>query len=253
RKFLQDLTATCGTKTDFRVSETPCFLPRPLMQQMSDYGRELTEQLVNNQAYRKASDAAVPAAYNVANESALPMFLQVDFGVVCDATGELQPKLVELQAFPSLYGYQPTIARQYLDSYKLPDDLRIFFGHFDEHGYWQFMRNVIVADCDPEDTVLLEIDPFKQKTLPDFLITQKQLDIAIVDIRDVIKQGKRLFYRKDGQLVAIERIYNRCIVDELVRKNVNLPFDFRDDLDVQWAGHPNWYFRLSKFSIPHLK
>jgi hypothetical protein len=22
---------------------------------------------------------------------------------------------------------------------------------------------------------------------------------------------------------------------------------------VEWAGHPNWYFRISKFSIPYLK
>jgi hypothetical protein len=253
RQFLRDLTATCGTKTEFRVSETPCFLPQPLMRQMCDYGRELTEQLVNSKTYRKASDVAVPAAYNIANENSLPMFVQVDFGLVCDANGDLQPKLVELQAFPSLYGYQPALARQYRDTYGLSKDLELFFGGLEEEAYWQLMRRLIVADCDPQNVVLLEIDPFEQKTLPDFLITQKWLGVAIVNIRDVVKMGRRLLYRKDGQLVAIERIYNRCIVDELVRKGVNLPFDFRDELDVQWAGHPNWYFRISKFSIPHLK
>ena len=34
---------------------------------------------------------------------------------------------------------------------------------------------------------------------------------------------------------------------------MKLAFDWRDDLDVEWAGHPNWYFRISKFSIPYLK
>ncbi len=252
-RLLNDLTETCGTKTDFRVSETPCFLPQALLRQMCDYGKELVEQLVNNKAYRKASDSAVPAAYNVANESELPMFAQVDFGLVRDASGALQPKLVELQAFPSLYGYQPALARQYRDSYGLDKNLKIFFADLDENSYWELMRRVIVADCDPKNVVLLEIDPFEQKTLPDFLITQKWLGIAIVNIRDVIKQGKCLFYREENQLVPIARIYNRCIVDELVRKGVNLPFDFRDELEVQWAGHPNWYFRISKFSIPHLK
>jgi hypothetical protein len=115
------------------------------------------------------------------------------------------------------------------------------------------MQRLIVRDHQPENVVLLEIDPFQQKTLPDFLITQKWLGIAIANIRDVVKEGRRLFYRKDGHLTLIERIYNRCIVDELVRKGVNLPFDFRDELNVEWAGHPNWYFRISKFSIPHLK
>ena len=253
RKFLEDLRTMCGTPTEFRVSETPCFLPQSLMKQMCNYGAELTKQLVNSKQYRKASDAAVPAAYNVAGENTLPMFVQVDFGVVRNSNGELEPKLVELQAFPSLYGYQPALANQYRESYRLDKELRLFFGDFDEDSYWQLMRRLIVGDSDPENVALLEIDPFEQKTLPDFLITQKWLGIAIVNIRDVVKQGKCLFYRKDGRQIAIERIYNRCIVDELVRKNVNLPFDFRDELDVEWAGHPNWYFRISKFSIPYLK
>jgi hypothetical protein len=253
RQFLQDLRAMCGTPTEFRVSETPCFLPQSLMKQMCDYGRELTQQLVNSKEYRKLSDAAVPTAYNVANENTLPMFVQVDFGLVRVANGKLEPKLVELQAFPSLYGYQPALARQYRESYGLNKELKVFFSDLEEGSYWQLMRRVIVGDSDPRNVALLEIDPFEQKTLPDFLITQKWLHIAIVNIRDVVKQGKYLFYRKDKQLVPIHRIYNRCIVDELVRKNVNLPFDFRDEFDVEWAGHPNWYFRISKFSIPYLK
>jgi hypothetical protein len=42
------------------------------------------------------------------------------------------------------------------------------------------------------------------------------------------------------------------IVDELVRKDVPFNFDYRDELEVEWAGHPNWFFRLSKFSLPFL-
>ncbi len=74
---------------------------------MAEYGRDLVLQLVDNPEYRRASDVTVPPQYNVANESPRPMFLQVDFGLVRNAEGELEPKLVELQAFPSLYGYQP--------------------------------------------------------------------------------------------------------------------------------------------------
>jgi hypothetical protein len=50
----------------------------------------------------------------------------------------------------------------------------------------------------------------------------------------------------------VERIYNRTIVDELERRAIQMPFDFRDGLRVEWAGHPNWFFRLSKFSLPYL-
>jgi hypothetical protein len=179
--------------------------------------------------------------------------VQGDFGLVRAAKGELEPKLVELQAFPSLFGYQAEMARQYIEVYELPASLSIFLGGLEEKAYWKLLRELIVGDKDPKNVVLLEIDPFKQKTLPDFLITQRRLGIAIVNIRDLVKQGKRLFYPQDGKLVPISRIYNRCIVDELVRKGVTLPFDLRNELDVEWAGHPNWYFRISKFSIPYLR
>jgi hypothetical protein len=251
--FLRDLNAVCGTPLEFRVCETPCFIPYALLAKMCEYGRELVDQLVNNSEYLRISDAAVPPNYNVANEAAQPMFVQVDFGLVCESNGELQPKLVELQGFPSLYGYQPALARQYVDSYGLDRDLNIFFGALDESSYWKLLHRLIVADSNPENVVLLEIDPFEQKTLPDFLITQKHLGIAIINIRDLVKQGKRLFYPNGQKLIPVERIYNRCIVDELARKGVTLPFDVRDELAVGWAGHPNWYFRLSKFSIPYLR
>jgi hypothetical protein len=252
-QLLHDLNAVCGTALQFRVSETPCFLPQSLITKMCDYGVQLVQQLVRNPEYARQSDAAVPADYNVANENPLPIFVQVDFGLVRDSNGKLQPKLVELQGFPSLYGYQPALAAQYKQTYELPEDLKIFFGDLDEGSYWKLMQRLIVGDCDPKNVVLLEIDPFEQKTLPDFLITQKKLGIAIANISGVVKQGKRLFYREHEKLVPIERIYNRCIVDELSRKGVKLPFDVREPLDVQWAGHPNWYFRISKFSIPYLR
>ena len=129
----------------------------------------------------------------------------------------------------------------------------MYLAGVDRDSYWRLMRQLIVADHDPENVILMEIDPEHQKTLPDFLVTQRELGIAIVDILSLIKRGKKLFYRKNGREIEVRRIYNRCIVDELERKGVTLPFDLRDELDVEWAGHPNWYFRISKFSIPYLK
>lgn len=253
RRFLADLDKVCGTHVGFRVSETPCFVPKALLDQMAQYGRELVSQLVDNPQYLRASDASVPPQYNVANQARLPMFVQVDFGLVRSASGELEPKLVELQAFPSLYGYQPTSAHQYIGSYDLPRDLGIYLGGHDRESYWKLMRELIVAGHDPESVILMEIDPEHQKTLPDFLVTQRELGIAIVDILSLKKRGAKLFYAKDGRDIEVRRIYNRCIVDELERKGMTLPFDLRDELNVEWAGHPNWYFRISKFSIPHLK
>jgi len=250
--FLGSLEASVGAPIAFRVSETPCFLPKSLLDQMAEYGRDLVLQLVDNPDYHRASDVTVPARYNVAHESPRPMFLQVDFGLVRNANGELEPKLVELQAFPSLYGYQPVLAKQYIESYGLPAGLGIYLGGYEHDSYLELMRQLIVAGHDPENVILLEIDPEKQKTFCDFVATQRELGIAIVDILKLKKRGRQLFYEKEGREIPVYRIYNRCIMDELERKKIELPFDFTEPLDVEWAGHPNWYYRISKFSIPYL-
>lgn len=252
QQFLDRLRQTCGTDIQFRVCEAPCFFPGSLLNEMARAGTEMVRQLVDSLEYMKASDATIPAEWNVPNQNERPLFLQVDFGLVRQ-NGKLKPKLVELQAFPSLYAYQPAMAQTYVDSYGLSPDLKLYLSDLDAVSYEAMLRRAVVGDHDPENVVLLEIDPFHQKTLPDFLLTRKLLGIPVVDIRDVVKQGNKLHYRCDGRLVPIERIYNRAIVDELVRKSVTLPFDYRDELDVEWAGHPNWYFRISKFSLPFLK
>jgi hypothetical protein len=251
--LLKTLEERCGTPVKFRVSETPCFFPAALLEGMSHAGEELIRQLVDSREYHVRSEASIPADFKVPNEAATPMFIQVDFGVVRDKNDNLKPKLVELQAFPSLYGYQAVLAQTYKDVYGLDPMLRYLLNGLDEQSYVELLRQAVLADHDPENVILMEIDPMHQKTLPDFLVTERMLGIRTVCITDLKKEGNRLLYERGGKRVPIHRIYNRAIVDELERKAVTLNFDFRDDLDVEWAGHPNWYFRISKYSIPYLK
>jgi hypothetical protein len=266
--FLRRIDDACGTHVQFRLSETPCFFPKSLLERMARDGKELIRQLAESTEYRARSEASIPAEFRVPNEPSHPMFVQVDFGLVRDAGGELQPKLVELQAFPSLYAYQVTLAQSYIDVYGLENralgsglrasasdgqGLNYFLSGLDAESYRELLRRAIVGTHDPENVILMEIHPQEQKTLPDFLLTEKMLGINTVDIEQVKKDGSRLYYERNGRRVPIQRIYNRAIVDELQRKGVKLGFDWRDDLDVEWAGHPNWYFRISKFSIPYLR
>jgi len=261
RALLRRMDDVSGTHVQFRISETPCFFPKTLIDRMASDGQELIRQLVDDPAYRAKSDEAVPAEFRVPNEPSHPLFIQVDFGLVRDAHGELQPKLVELQAFPSLYAYQGPLAEAYVDTYGLqkqtsdlgPETLKYFLSGLNRDTYRELLRRAIVGTHDLENVVLMEIHPREQKTLPDFLLTDKMLGVRTVDIVDIKKDGSHLHYERGGKRIPIRRIYNRTIVDELERKNVKLNFDWRDDLDVEWAGHPNWYFRISKFSIPYLK
>jgi len=256
--FLRRIDDACGTHVQFRLSETPCFFPETLLQRMVEAGKVLIRQLVESPDYLARSNASIPEEFRVPNEPPHPMFVQVDFGLVRDAGGDLQPKLVELQAFPSLYAYQATLAQSYLDVHGLNErdsgsELKYFLSGLDEKSYRELLRSAIVGHHDPENVILMEVHPQAQKTLPDFLLTEKMLGVRTVDIEAIKKHGSQLYYERNGGRVPIRRIYNRAIVDELQRKNVSLGFDWRDDLDVEWAGHPNWYFRISKFSIPYLR
>ncbi len=252
-RLRREMTSRCGMEVPFALCETPCFFPNALVERMGEDGKALIRQLVENPEYRARSEASIPAKFRVPNEAPHPMFIQVDFGLVRDSAGELQPKLVELQAFPSLYAYQPVLAQAYVDVFSLDAKLRYFLSGLESASYQQLLRDAIVAGFDPANVVLMEVYPEEQKTRPDFLLTEKLLGIRTVCITKIHKEGRRLFYEESGKRVPIERIYNRTIVDELERKGVTPPFDFRDELDVEWAGHPNWYFRMSKYSIPYLK
>jgi hypothetical protein len=259
-ELLRRLEERCGAPIQFRISETACFLPETLVGRMAESGKELIRQLVESPEYLRRSEESIPAEFRAPGESAHPMFVQVDFGLVRDRQGMLQPKLVELQAFPSLYGYQTVLAQTYIDTYGLDrgvfarnGGLKFYLGELDEASYGTLLRKAVVGECDTKNVILMEVDPEEQKTLPDFRVTEKLLGVRTVDITKIRKSGRELYWEDGGKRVPIRRIYNRAIVDELERKGVKLGFDFRDELDVEWAGHPNWYFRISKFSIPFLK
>ena len=242
RQFLSAISQRCGAPIAFRLCETPCFFPADLIGTMVRYGKELVNQLMSSAEYLAESAASIPDEYNVPNETQHPLFVQVDFGI----DRNLEPKLVEIQGFPSLYAFQPVAAEMYREVYDLNGNLHHFLSGAD---YWPLLRKAIVGECAPENVILMEIDPYHQKTLPDFLMTEKYCGVKPVSLTDIRKRGNRLYHGD----VPIHRIYNRVIVDELQRKNIHPAFDFRDDLDVEWAGHPNWYFRISKFSLPYLR
>jgi len=253
RAFLARLDDACGTHIKFRNSETPCFYPKSLLDKMAAYGEELIRQLMSDSEYLTASQSVIPAEFNVPGESSHPEFIQVDFGLVRDSSANIEPKLVEIQGFPSLYAFQRTLAQEYISAYGLDPGLKFLLGGLEPQSYVSLLRRAILGECEPENVVLMEIDPLEQKTLPDFLLTERLCGVKTVNVMDMRKEGRRLFHSRDDKLVPIRRIYNRVIVDELMRKEKTLPFSLRDDLDVEWAGHPNWFFRLSKFSIPYLR
>lgn len=216
---------------------------------MSRAGRELVGQLLNNKLYMEASDREMPPQYHVPNEASEPLFIQADFGIVHE-NERLAAKLVEIQGFPSLYAYQTEMARQHMRAYDLDPNLKHLLSELDLGQYHSLLGEAILNGHSPENVILMEIDPDQQKTVCDFICTERIYKIRAVCITKIKKRGNKLYYDCDGVETPIHRIYNRAIFDELERKKVEIPFSWTDDLQVEWAGHPNWFFRLSKFSIP---
>jgi hypothetical protein len=250
-KFLKSLESSVGAKIEFRPCETPVFLPNDLLDAMCRAAQEIITQL-RTQEYRTASARAIPLEFYAPQESINPHFVQVDFAVTRDESGNLAPKLIELQGCASLYAFQLLLPHVYRQFYEL-SGLRYLLNGISDEEYLGLLRTVILNDQAEEQVILMEIDPIYQKTRPDFIINEKLLGLPTVSITDVIKRGNKLFYKVRGREVEIRRIYNRVIIDELIKKEIRINFDFRDDLDVEWVGHPNWYFRMSKFSLPYLK
>ena len=241
-----------GVPLGFTLSETPCFFPASLLDAMATTGATLVSGFLADRQAGAAVEALIPERYLGPGQEAVPTCVQVDFGVVRTADGRYEPRLVELQAFPSLYGFQHVLAEAHREVYGLPADLVTYLGGLDAERYLALMRDVLVGPHEPGDVVLMEIAPEQQKTRLDFAVTAQLWGIDTVEPRDVIVRDRRLWRRTATGERPIRRIYNRIIPDELDRTGHPMPFDYRDDLDVEWIGHPAWYFRLSKSAIPWL-
>lgn len=262
RSMLHGVDAVARAHVAFPIAETPCFFPKALLDEMAQIGADLTQRLIDDPEYLARSLAAIPEAWRAADQDAHPHFLTADFGLVREFDGRLAPRLIEMQAFPSVFGFQWVVSEAYRSAFDLAPSLRFLLSGLDESSYWKLLRQVIVAGHDPDTVVLTDVEPAAQKTLPDFKITADRLGIHIVDIADLAPEDRpdagsarptsRLCFREGRRRVPIRRIYNRAIVDELIAKQIRLQFDYRESFDVEWAGHPNWYFHVSKFALPWL-
>jgi hypothetical protein len=248
--YQADLARRLNCKFEFRLAETPIFLPDDFKARIVKSGKEIIAQLSDPNRIARMQ-RAIPARWNVPGMDRLPNFAQVDFAVV-EENGQYVPKLIELQGFPSLTALQVVQRDAFVDMLAKMDGLdyewSCWFSGLDRGAFVDLTRRTIAADHDPKEVVLLDIDPPAQKTSPDFHATKKLFEIDSVDPRELTKRGRKLF--RGG--VQIKRIYNRVVFDELIRKDVQTPFDYREELDVEWSPHPNWYWVWSKYSLPFL-
>jgi len=253
--FLQDLHSHYPGAIEFRVAETPVFIPTSFATQLKDTCEHIID-LILAPSFKEQTQRAIPQTDRVPNENGHSHFLAFDFGVCVDKNGGWQPQLIELQGFASLYGFQafyPDILRRH---FSIPDDYSQYLNGYDRSGYLSALSDVILAGLPPEQVILLELHPHRQKTRIDFYCTQDYLGIQVVCLTELIQERRKLFYihAATGKKTEIRRIYNRVIFDELnaARPTLGAHVDIRQDLDVEWVAHPNWFYRISKFMLPFI-
>ncbi len=241
---------TYAHRSPFRIAETPLFIGNDLRDKIFQACEDIVD-VVASPDFLKRSQSALLAGQIVPNETSHTTFLQMDFGLCRDKDGTITPQLIETQGFPSLYFFQDAVARAYRKFFDIPDEYLHLFNGLDSASYKEKLREIIVGDHDPENVVILEVEPEKQVTAIDFYVAERWLGVKAVCVSKVIKERNQLFYRKDGRKIRIERIFNRVIFDELIRRD-DLPRQFylTQEADVEWIGHPNWFFRISKHTLP---
>ena len=252
--FLQDINQTFNHTPSFRIAETPVFINRPLKTQLMEACEGIIDQICVPDFKAKTERAILPK-YHVGGEDEHTLFLQMDFGICEDEQGHLSPQLIEIQGFPSLYFFQDMLANTYRRHFDIPANYSHLFDGLDSTSYINLLRKNIVGSSDPKNVVLLEVLPEQQTTRIDFLATQRDLGIAVKCISDLKKEGNSVYYIDEkGQKVGVEKIFNRVIFDELVRyPDLKRDFYFSEPADVEWIGHPHWFFRISKFTLPFLQ
>lgn len=250
--FLKDIAMDFDFAPTFRIAETPFFISDELKDQILQACDELIT-FFKRDDFKALTQRAIDLNTHVSNEDSHTQFIAIDFGI-CEENGAIVPKLIEVQGFPSVFNFQFNLFRKLLDHYPFLDQTTPYLSGLDEEGYLGILKKVILKDYKAEEVVLLEIEPEKQNTKIDFYYCRRDLGIPIVCVTEVIKEDKKLYYLNEaGEKFQIKRIYNRVIFDELdLRKDLKLQFSFQDELEVEWAGHPNWYSRISKFILPYL-
>ncbi len=253
--YLTQLDAKHPGALEFRVAETPIFIDKSFTTKMLAACESIVDVITQPNFYALTKNA-VPPQVKVPNGTKFSNFIAFDFGICENESGELEPQLIEMQGFPSLFAFQIWQEEIASKCWEIPDNFSPYLGGLDKESYTKLLSDIIIGNHAKENVVLLELFPHQQKTKVDFYCTEDYVGIKIVGLTELIQEGKQLFYINDGVKTPIKRIYNRVIFDDLQQQ----PQDVQDkgqlllaELDVEWVPHPNWFYKISKYTLPFIK
>jgi hypothetical protein len=255
KAFLDEIFNTHPDQIEFRLAESPIFVPKQFTQQMLDACERIIDLIVDP-AFKELTKNAIPSHLQVPHENAHSHFIAFDFGICVDEAGAYEPQLVEMQGFPSLFAYEVLLDDVFRKHFEVPSNFSTYLNGYTRESYLQLMKDIIVAGEAKENVILLEIFPRKQKTRIDFYCTEEYLGIKMVCLTELIREGKKLYYINNGKKTEVKRIYNRVIFDDLMQQPAEVQEKGKilfEELDVEWVPHPNWFYRISKYTLPLIR
>lgn len=253
--FLNQLHGVYPGQVDFRVAETPIFVPKDFTKKMLDACENIVDIIIDPK-FKELTKNAIPKNVQVPGENDHSHFIAFDFGICINEAGEYEPQLIEMQGFPSLFAYEILLDDVYKDNFPVPPGFSSYLGGYTKETYSRLLKEIITGTHHPENVILLEIFPRKQKTRIDFYCTEEHTGIKMVCLTELIKEEKKLYYLNEGKKTKVKRIYNRVIFDDLQQQAPEVQEKgkiFFEDLEVEWCPHPNWFYRISKYTLPLIK
>ncbi|QEC66073.1 hypothetical protein FRZ67_01660 [Panacibacter ginsenosidivorans] len=254
KAYLEELNAPHPGAIEFRIAETPVFVDKIFTEKMLSACESIVD-VITQYNFKSLTSHAIPEDIKVPNENDYSHFIAFDFGVCENEAGELEPQLIEMQGFPTLFAFEILITEVAKKHFNVPDNYDAYLGGYNKETYQQLLKEIIVAECDPENVILLEILPHQQKTKIDFYCTEDYVGIPVVCLTELIKEDKKLYYLRNGKKTLVKRIYNRVIFDDLQQQSPEIQEKGKilfEELDVEWVPHPNWFYRISKFTLPYI-
>ena len=251
--YMSKLEALHPGSLDFRNAETPVFIPNDFLAKMLDASEEIID-LITDPGFNTLTDKSIPSNIKMPGQDAHTQFLVFDYGICENESGQLEPQLIEMQGFPTLFAFQAFHTEMTAEYANIPPNYSAYLNGYTKETFVQTMKEIIVGDLEPQNVILLEIFPEKQKTRIDFYCTEQLLGIKTVCLTKLMAEGNKLYYDLNGRKTEIKRIYNRLIFDDLAQQEgLGELIDLNRYYDVEWVPHPNWFYRISKFTLPFLR
>jgi len=251
--YMNNIDAVSPGALDFRIAETPIFITKEFTKKMLDACEDIIDIIVAPN-FKALTERSIPDDVKVPGDEEHAECMVFDFGICENAAGQYEPQLIEMQGFPTLYAFQ-TFQSEIAAAYaELPANYSSYLNGYSKESYIQLLKDIIIGEGNLNEVILLEIYPDQQKTRIDFDATKQLIGVETVCLTKLKADGKTLYYEKEnGEKQIVKRIYNRLIFDDLQQqKNLTDLIDLKKEYDVKWIPHPNWFYRISKFTLPFI-